>query len=89
MIESLLGSGSVNRPAPDPRLQALESMMAGSGMGAATGRAMNQYPTRLQQDLQRRVGQGETLEGIDALNLLNQSNPPEYEEGREDDIPGY
>lgn len=47
--------------------------------------------TRLQRDLAMRAQRGETLEGQDANNLLNRSNPPEYKglPEDEDDIFGY
>lgn len=92
MIENLLGRGSVNRPGPDPRLQAIEEMMSGgAGQGVGAAGIRRAYPTRLQQDLQRRLEQGESLEGMDAHNLLNRSNPPEYDDegGLQDDIMGY
>lgn len=47
--------------------------------------------TRLQQDLHKRLGRGETLSEDDTRNYLNRSYPPEYKGLPEqaDDIFGY
>ena len=102
-IENLLGYGSVNRPEPDPRVQALEEMMiekpetpwrqeqGGTGIPpwSRSGRA---YPTRYQQHLLERMRREGQLTGRDALDAYNLSDPPEYGDPsypHEDDIYGY
>lgn len=66
---------------PDPRLNAIESMVNSRN-----------YPTRYQQHLFDRMNRGERLQGREALDAHNRSFPPEYgDEGypHEDDILGY
>jgi hypothetical protein len=63
-------------PPEDPRVAAIDRLMG---------------QTRLQQDLGRRMRQGEMLSGKDAMNFANSSHPPEYKGLPEDpdDIFGY